>query len=392
MMCSVRSYPILGNFGVVLPPFHRPQEEGFDWLVEAHARAAATFEGREDAVSKWRERITRLVRRYTCGSEHIGWRRSNIEDFTHTDWQRMKVFNLHENPQGKGLAVRSRFYAETTNRVVEELFADENEPPSDLLHVSCTGYASPSPIQRLIVQKHWHDRTQATQIYHMGCYAAVPALRVAAALLLSGPGNGARRADIVHTELCTLHFNPLDHSPEQLIVQSLFADGHIRYSMTPGNGHRGHDVSGALRMLSVGEEIVPDSLEDMTWVLSDWGFRMTLSLNVPAKLAAALPCFLTRLFSAANRDYREDAGATVFAVHPGGPRILDSVADVLGLKGQQLSLSRSVLFERGNMSSATLPHIWMAAASDPAVSAGTLIASLAFGPGLTLAGALFQKC
>ena len=67
------------------------------------------------------------------------------------------------------------------------------------------------------------------------------------------------------------------------------------------------------------------------------------------------------------------------------------MAGLLGLREDQLALSRAVLIERGSMSSATLPHIWMAAAGDPNVKAGTLVASLAFGPELTIAGALLRK-
>jgi predicted naringenin-chalcone synthase len=98
------------------------------------------------------------------------------------------------------------------------------------------------------------------------------------------------------------------------------------------------------------------------------------------------------MFSSLDMAYPEHAAQTVFAVHPGGPRILDSVQKLLELEDRQLALSRNVLFERGNMSSATLPHIWMAALSDPDVRPGSLVASLAFGPGLTIAGALFRKC
>ena len=43
------------------------------------------------------------------------------------------------------------------------------------------------------------------------------------------------------------------------------------------------------------------------------------------------------------------------------------------------------------MSSATLPHIWARIAADPAVAAGTLVTSLAFGPGLTVYGAVLRK-
>ena len=285
----------------------------------------------------------------------------------------------------EGLEIRSRFYAETVNRAVEALFAGDGEPPSELIHVSCTGYVSPSPIQRLIERKHWNGRTHATQVYHMGCYAALPALRIAAGLLRNNDSNLRPRADIVHTELCTLHFNPGDHSPSQLIVQSLFADGHIRYSLVPGG-------EGVFEVLAVREEIVPDSLDDMTWVLSGWGFQMTLSRDVPGKIASCLPRFLTALYKSAGMNYSNEAGASIFAVHPGGPRILDSVEELLGLSRRQLQLSRKILFERGNMSSATLPHIWMEASSDPGVKPGDLLVSLAFGPGLTVAGALFRKC
>jgi predicted naringenin-chalcone synthase len=43
------------------------------------------------------------------------------------------------------------------------------------------------------------------------------------------------------------------------------------------------------------------------------------------------------------------------------------------------------------MSSATLPHVWMRVLADERVAPGTLVASLAFGPGLTCAGGLFEK-
>jgi len=381
----------LSGFISELPRYCRPQHEAFEWLATAHARAAVTASGCEDSLAKWQARIARLLQRYSCSPEFIGRRGSEIADFMHTDWPRMMIFNLHENPRGQGLGVRNAFYAETANRVVETLFADSEDPPSDLLHVSCTGYVSPSAVQRLIELKRWNGRTHATQVYHMGCYAALPALRIAAGLL-SFRGDPGARAEIVHTELCTLHFNPGDHSPEQLIVQTLFADGHIRYSVVPGA--RGGDwVDGsAFEILAVREEIVPGSLDDMTWILSDWGFQMTLSRDVPGKIAACLPKFLSTLFVDAGLDYSRQAGEAIFAVHPGGPRILDSVEELMGLEKHQLQLSRAVLFERGNMSSATLPHIWMAAAADSDIRRGAFIVSLAFGPGLTIAGALFRKC
>ncbi len=50
--------------------------------------------------------------------------------------------------------------------------------------------------------------------------------------------------------------------------------------------------------------------------------------------------------------------------------------------------SREVLFRFGNMSSATLPHVWTTLVNDASVAVGTPVVSLAFGPGLTMCGAL----
>jgi predicted naringenin-chalcone synthase len=383
---------LVKGFAAELPRYCRSQSETFKWLAAAHARAAATESGREDTLAKWQERATQLVRRYSCSDEHIGWRRSEIADFMHTDWSKMRIFNLHENPRGRGLKVRNAFYAETANRAVESLFAEDINAPSDLIHVSCTGYVSPSAIQRLIELKGWNNRTEATHVYHMGCYAALPALRIAAGLLSRSNRNIRSRAEIIHTELCTLHFNPADHSPGQFIIQTLFADGHIRYSVVPGDSAELRTGESAFAVLAVREETVPHSLGDMTWALSEWGFEMTLARDVPGKIAGNLLPFLSTLFNDAGLNYDEEFGAAIFAVHPGGPRILDSVEELLKLEKHQLQLSRTVLFERGNLSSATLPHIWMAAAADASIKAGSVIASLAFGPGLTIAGALFRKC
>jgi predicted naringenin-chalcone synthase len=70
---------------------------------------------------------------------------------------------------------------------------------------------------------------------------------------------------------------------------------------------------------------------------------------------------------------------------------LDRAEQVLGLDEGQLAISRRVLRERGNMSSATLPHIWMAMAHAPDVPNDAAVISLAFGPGLTICGAVARK-
>jgi predicted naringenin-chalcone synthase len=201
-----------------------------------------------------------------------------------------------------------------------------------------------------------------------------------AASSLGGPA----RVDIVHTELCSLHVDPSNHDIEQLVVQSLFADGLIRYSMRSGEQATG------LSVLAIGEAILPDSAESMSWTVSDAGMQMTLAMDVPTKITASLRGFVTALYQKAGLSIDSLRGS-VCAVHPGGPKIIDGVRDVLELQDPQVQTSRDVLFDHGNMSSATLPHIWMRLVDDDRVAPRTLILSLAFGPGLTVCGGLFRK-
>ena len=118
--------------------------------------------------------------------------------------------------------------------------------------------------------------------------------------------------------------------------------------------------------------------------------HMTLARDVPDRIAGALRGFVLELFAKAGLSVSDLRGA-VAAVHPGGPKIIDRVREVLELSDTQVAASRAVLFDYGNMSSATLPHVWARVLADTDVPVGTPILSLAFGPGLTVCGGIFRK-
>ena len=129
----------------------------------------------------------------------------------------------------------------------------------------------------------------------------------------------------------------------------------------------------------------------MSWMVSDFGMHMTLSRRIPDYLRAYLGGFMDRLASEAGLTAAHLQEQALVAIHPGGPRIIDELAELLGLRPEQVQASNTVLRNYGNMSSATLPHVWMAMVEDGTVPSGTLIVALAFGPGLTVSGALFRK-
>jgi predicted naringenin-chalcone synthase len=71
--------------------------------------------------------------------------------------------------------------------------------------------------------------------------------------------------------------------------------------------------------------------------------------------------------------------------------VIDVMQQALELSDAQVAASRAVLLRYGNMSSATLPHIWMNLLQASDVTPATPIVSLAFGPGLTVSAALMVK-
>ncbi len=376
---------VLSSFRLVRPRYEARQEEILAWLADIHTRAESVKLAGAGAFDEpaFRARMQRLIRHVCCGSDRIASRGYSASDREHEDDEARALYDVSHAAPGAATAARTDLYASEVEAAFARLYEDEAESPDDLVHVTCTGYVSPSGAQRLVSRKGWGGRTRVTHAYHMGCYAAVPALRIATGLARSSDG---ARVDVVHTELCSLHFDPSVHTPEQLVVQSLFADGTARYTV-------GDDAGGApaLRLLALHEVLSGDSEDAMKWSLGDHGMRMTLSREIPDRLARAVRPFVGDLALRAGLDFSRERTRSVFAVHPGGPKIIDVVRDALELDERQVATSRDVLRRYGNMSSATLPHIWSSLLEDDDVPHGTLVVSVAFGPGLTFAGALLRK-
>ncbi len=368
------------------------QEDGIAWMKAALQRAAAT-----EPVAD----LSRALRFYDllARRSQIESRVTALDDYTHQDWDRMRLHVAPHSGDGQAppdgawhraaLDGRMALFAETADALARDAFAADPEPPDAFLQVSCTGYDSPSAVQRLAVERGWGERTRILSIGHMGCYAALPALATAADVVRSATyaateeGEADARAAILLVELCTLHHHPATTDPEQIVQQCLFADGAARVDVTAALG----DAT-QFAFLDHGEAIVPDTLDQMTWRPSGVAFQMTLSRDVPTHIRDNVAPTVSRFLAQSGLGVDD---VDLFAVHPGGPRVIESTAEALGLDDDRVRHSHAVFAERGNMSSTTLPHIWARIAEDDAVPAGALVASVAFGPGLTVAVNLLRK-
>ena len=256
---------------------------------------------------------------------------------------------------------------------------DEAAIPRDridqIVTVSCTGFAAPGLDTRLIRELGLEPTVGRSAIGFMGCHGAINGLRVASALAAATPGSNVLLCAV---ELCTLHFH-YGWEGGKAVANTLFADGAAAAVLRQGSSK---DRSWRLR--ATGSCVLPDSTEDMGWRIGDHGFEMTLSSRVPSIIQARLGDWLGGWLGTQGLTLR-DVGS--WAIHPGGPRVIDAVEETLGLSPGQTVASRDVLAEHGNMSSPTvffiLERLTRCNAPRPCVM-------LAFGPGLAVEAALLE--
>lgn len=133
----------------------------------------------------------------------------------------------------------------------------------------------------------------------------------------------------------------------------------------------------------------PETIDDMSWIPSAHGMAMTLSRKVPDKIESHILPFVMQMIKEQNLDLSYVIKHGIFAIHPGGPRIIEVIKNKLELREDQIQESKNVLLLRGNMSSATLPHVWEEIIQK-SYPKGTPVVSLAFGPGLSVFGSIFE--
>jgi len=365
--------------------------------------AAEENDKTDDNPNSFQE-ISDQVDKYSVSSENINRRQvlifEDVEDFIENKMDSTlpsdyvlpsSLMTKTGDTFGPKIGVRMEWFKNKMGYVFDEFYSELAAAPENLVHVTCSGYSSPSVAQQAVINRNW-ETTQVTHSYQMGCYGAFPAIRTASSLISASLNNG--RVDVVHTELLSAHLNLTEFSVANTMICSLFADGFIGYSLYEEEVFMNDpDIleKKGLRILASHEVIIPDSLEDMSWELGEYNFLMTLSKRVPVFIRKNIKSFLTVLCDKVGVDLEEEKAKMHFAIHPGGPKIIDYVVAAVGISKEQARWSYDVLNRLGNMSSATVPHIFNEIIDDATIAPGTKVVAMAFGPGLTATGLLLEK-
>jgi alkylresorcinol/alkylpyrone synthase len=206
-----------------------------------------------------------------------------------------------------------------------------------------TGVATPSIDARLMNRLGLPSRVKRVPIFGLGCLAGAAGIARAADYLKGHPDEVAL---LLSVELCSLTLQRSDLSVETLIGSGLFGDGAAAAVLVGGN----RTLEGP-RVVAGRSSFYPDSEEVMGWEISEKGFKIVLSAEVPEMVRRYLrrdvDAFLTE-----HGLVRNDIAAWIS--HPGGPKVLEAMREALELPEEALEGAWRTLREVGNLSSTSV--------------------------------------
>jgi predicted naringenin-chalcone synthase len=365
--------------------------DSFDALAPSHVTASAVhqrptllgiasahppFEVTQEQTARFFERVStvpyvkRIVESTKVNKRHLIWHPDNL----------VEAAGLLT---GDRMAAHGEAVIDVASRSLKEAIGDfDTHRIGSFVMASSTGYVNPGPDLILAKELGLRSDLRRTFIGHMGCYAALNVIKAAMDSV------AARPDELVlcnNSELSSAHLReslmPGEDPVEALITQALFGDASV--SMLLGSAPDGAGV----QFLRTHTEQLYDQHTMMSLNIGNRSFWMTLAAGVPAVLEENIDGFLAKLLGPLGLSQDDVAH---WAIHPGGPKIVRKLGKQLGLQPEQLRASWDVLANAGNCASATVLLVLENILRVDKPRRGEHGVLLAFGPGLTIEGAVLR--
>lgn len=239
-----------------------------------------------------------------------------------------------------------------------------------LFFVSVTGISSPSIDVRLINKLKLSPRTRRIPIFGLGCVAGAAGIARAADYVKAYPSEVAA---LVSVETCSLTLQREDLTVANLISSGLFGDGAAAVLVAGTD----FDQPGP-EIVATRSTLYPDTEDVMGWNVSEKGFQIVLSPDVPKVIREHLGQDVDAFLD--EHDLRRcDIGAWI--LHTGGPKVLEATQDALGVDRAALETSWECLRTKGNLSSASVLCVLEQFMTKKRPEPGTWSILAAMGPG-----------
>jgi alkylresorcinol/alkylpyrone synthase len=243
-----------------------------------------------------------------------------------------------------------------------------------LLSTSVTGIAAPSIDARLAPRIGLRPDVKRIPVFGLGCVAGAAGVARLHDYLVGHPDDVGV---LLSVELCSLTVQRDDTSIANLVASGLFGDG---AAAVVALGDRRADKLGLSgpEVVASRSRLYPGSERVMGWDIGSSGFRIVLSADVPDVVRTYLGDDVRRMLL--------DHGLAVsdvatWVAHPGGPKVLEAMQEVLGLPDDALDITWRSLAAIGNLSSASVLHVFAETIAQRTPAAGSPGMLLAMGPG-----------
>lgn len=259
-----------------------------------------------------------------------------------------------------------------------------------LVFVTSTGFIAPGVDIAVVRELGLRQSISRLVVNFMGCAAAMNGLRAAADYVRSHPDG---KALVICLELCSVNAVFADDIND-VIISSLFGDG--CGAVVVGAGQALHPLSdGKIVIRDTFSRLLDHAEDGIVLGVNHNGITCELSEDLPTYIYDGVDGVIAEVLAA--NDLRK-SDVDLWAIHPGGPKIIEQSARSLGLRPDATSASWDVLARYGNMLSVSLLFVLEAMAaqprpegepgrSDTALSTGV---AFSFAPGVTVEGIVFD--
>jgi len=258
-------------------------------------------------------------------------------------------------------------------QAVREALAQARLEPADvdcLIFVSVTGVATPSIDARLVNRLDLSPRVKRLPIFGLGCVGGAAGISRAADYVKAYPDEVAV---LLSVELCSLTLQLQDLSIPNLISSGLFGDGAAAVVVV------GEERPAAgPRIVATRSVFYPDTERVMGWDISEKGFQVVLSADVPEMARRNLRQDVDDFLGAQGLSR---SAIVSWVAHPGGPKVVTALEDALELQPEALDLTRESLETVGNLSSTSVLLVLQETMRSRPPEPGSYGMLLAMGPG-----------
>lgn len=347
---------------------------------------AAEFVANLPSVEQNKSRIAKIYRNTKIDTRHMA-----VDLLT----DEQAAFSRARNT----IAARMDLYREhaipLAEKVANDVISKVNSPTikediGTIVFVSSTGFVGPGVDAALIERLGLNRNTSRVTVNFMGCAAAMNGLRVGSDYVRAYPD---RKALVICLELSSLNA-VYDDNLNDIIIHSIFGDGCAAVILGASDRNSADSV-GKIAIAQHLSHLIEGTQDGITLGIEDTGITCKLSRNLPDYIETGVNTVIENFLTSHELT---KADIDLWAVHPGGTKIIQKAQASLGLTDAQVAISWEMLGKYGNMLSVSILFVLeqmfariesdrdLTTKSQPLTGIG-----FSFSPGVGLEGILFER-